>query len=268
MSIEIPELVRRHAAWSNSKADVASRCSLQYDFKYGSQKRKELVPFRGSRVGTAAHLALQFVLTGVSLKNAIQRAIAENGLTSGEVEDLRAFEERITHFYERITAFKRANNVTKTFVEVKWGLRADFTPARFFDDDVFFRGVLDFAMLIDDAQLVIIDHKSGKKKDIEEHQHQINSYLVLAQVNIPTLRSGQGAIHYLSDGAIDWDPRKTISVEHVQEHLRPWLINHLSRSCAQLGAPPAPTEGWWCGWCGYKPICPRFTPDAASRKTE
>ena len=255
--VTVPEHVLKNGPWSISKAGVIQKCSLQYDFKYG-QKRPELVTHFDSRVGTAVHKALEFALGGTKVKQAFTFAIDQSELTTEEVEKVQSFYEQVDKFVKRMDGFKARYGVKpqNVFLEHKVGVAADFTHRQFFDKSALFRGVMDYALLTANNDMVIIDHKSGKQKDMKEYADQCKAYCILALALFPDLKGVQTAINFIQTDKLEWNPR--VTAETIRNEYQPWLVNYLINSCDGLLRPPEPTKGWFCNWCGYKPICPKF----------
>lgn len=259
MTITIPEHVLKHGPWSFSKAGVIQKCSLQYDFKYGPNKQPETpTPSPDSRVGVAVHKALEYALDGIKVRDSFRFAIDQGELTSDEVERVNSFIEQVERFVERIKRFKAKYGVTPSnvLIEHRVGVSPDFKNVPFFDKTGLFRGVIDFAMITGHGDAVIIDHKTGKQKEISEYADQCKAYCVLAVIMRPELKGVQTAINFVQTDQLVWNPR--VSADTIRAEYVPWLIKFLEESTQKLLQPVAPTQGWWCGWCGYKDRCPDF----------
>jgi hypothetical protein len=252
---EIPEHVLQHAPWSISKAGVIEKCSAQFDLKYGPNKIKELVQYNAATVGVAVHKALELALDGNPVKIAFRHAIDQCGLTTNEAEETMAFYDQIERFVKKMALFQQKHGVLpqNKYIERKWALKHDFTATEFFDKKGFFRGVVDFGMLTAANDLVIIDHKTGKQKELKEYEAQFRSYCLMALAKIPDLRGVQTAVNFVQTDQLVWN--KYVTAETIKTEYRPWLIEYLTKSCAGLLKPPIAVKGWYCDWCGYKPIC-------------
>jgi hypothetical protein len=284
-----PAHILTYGPWSISKVGSIEKCSLQFDYKYGPQKQKELETYFESRIGVAVHHALELALGGTAIRTAFQHSADKHELTSNEIEELEAFYEQIQRFAAKMSAFQQKHGVhpAHVMIEKKLGMRSDFTSCSFFEKGVpdvcgvcrksrenhdsagkcqygdtvfketlpvFFRGVVDFAMLTKNKDLIIIDHKSGKEKDISQYEAQFKSYCLMAHATIPDLRGVQTAINFVMTDKMIWNPY--VKADVIRNEYRPWLVEYLTRSCEKLLRPPSPSQGWWCNWCGYKSICP------------
>lgn len=256
--MDIPEYVLKNGPWSISKAGVAERCSLQYDFKYGGHKQKEVVTFDFSRLGIAVHTALELALDNVPVRTALLHAADRSELTTNEIEKLEAFHDQVVRFVELMDRFKKQHGVKPQHVmrERKWGLTREFKRTGFFDKDVFFRGVVDYALLTARNDLIIIDHKSGKDKPLEYYEPQFRAYCLMALAEMPGIRGVQTAINAIFSDRLDWNKFK--SREVIQNEYQPWLIKYLSDASIGLIEEPKPNVGKHCGFCGYQPLCPAF----------
>lgn len=286
---QFSDLVLKFGPWSISKAGTAEKCSLQFDFKYGAQKQKELETYQESNIGVAVHLALELALGATPLKAAFQMAGDKYELTDHELEQLESFYEQVGRFVAKMAKFQTKHGVhpAHVMIERRMGIRADFSACSFFEKGggcshcqravaahvdgmcvsrvptpykealpVFFRGVVDYAMLTKDKNLIIIDHKSGKEKDLSFFQPQFKSYCLMAQAAIPDLKGIQTAINFVMTDNLVWNPY--VKASTIRDEYRPWMVEHLAKSCEKLEGGVSASKGWWCDWCGYKSICPTF----------
>lgn len=279
--LEIPDHVLRNGPWSISKAQVAEKCSLQFDYKY-RQKVKEVAVYQASRVGVAVHRSLELSLQGTPLKQAFAIAADEGELTENERIELYTFWDQVDKYVKYIAGLKRSVGCKDELFERRWGIRADGTKCGFFDKDVFFRGVVDHAILTAANDLIIVDHKSGKERDLPYYTPQFRGYCLMAMGWRPNLRGVQTAVHFVLPGTMKWNrpvARKTILEGRVTEHgvvedsYRDWLVQFLTESCTKLLAPPVVVtnkrEKWKCDWCGFRTICKGpFAAEAHSAEPE
>jgi len=186
----IPEHVVQNGPWSISKAGVIAKCSQQFAFKYGTLKQAERTVFVESRIGSTVHKALEFALEGMKLKDAFRFAKDQYELTTDEAEKLMSFYGQVESFVARMTAFKARHGVQPrdVFIEHKVGVSHDFKSVPFFERTGLFRGVMDYALRTANNDMVIIDHKSGKQKDLKEYDAQCRAYSILALAMFPDLR--------------------------------------------------------------------------------
>jgi hypothetical protein len=182
----VPDYVLKNGPWSFSKAGVIAKCSQQFDYKYGPLRKsfveEQQASSEDSRIGVVVHQALEFGLDGIPVKQAFQFAIDKGELTSDETEKVMSFFDQVSRFVGFIDRFKvkygvRPQNV---FIEYKIGMSPGFKNVTFFDNTGLFRGVLDFMMLTAHGDAVVIDHKSGKQKEMAHYEDQCKAYCILA----------------------------------------------------------------------------------------
>jgi CRISPR/Cas system-associated exonuclease Cas4 (RecB family) len=257
------ERVLKHGPWSISKANLLDLCGAQYAYKY-VEKMKEGRKSSSSRVGVVAHALLEAELTkgGQDLPALLQNAIEKEGLTSDEQREVRTRLPAIADFGTRIRRFKEANDVQQEFVEHQLAIRPDFSRTTFFDKSGLLRGVLDHGMITRDNVMIVLDHKSGKKKKIEEHSTQFYAYMLMVMANFPVV-AVQCGINYIGSEQVDWFPRQNgesgaWTREEVST-LRPWLEHYLNKSVRKLQLidehHAEPETGWQCDYCGYVDAC-------------
>jgi putative RecB family exonuclease len=248
--------VLSNGPWSISKLGVIEKCSQQYFYKYQEKLAEVTPPQPESLVGTAVHTALELALTGTPVARALFVAGKKHGLTSNELEDLDARSEQVADFVQRVGSFKAKYGVRETLVERKWGMTSDFRGTGFFAKDVFFRGVVDLAMIPANNDLVIIDHKSGKERPLDYYTPQLRVYALMGLAMYPETNNVKFGINFVTANKMVWGevtPAKTVQTEY-----RDWLAAHMNTVCQDLLTPPSPRTSKLCDWCGYKPICPAF----------
>ena len=245
----------KYGPWSLSKADLATQCGLKFHLKYIEKKKEPEVVRPESRVGSAAHKVLELTLQGKDLASSFITATRENKLTTNEAEDLMLFEGNIKEFLERIKKFQTKNPIDKQMVETKFGITLDLRPTTFFGKDVFFRGVFDYAMKLQDKNLIIIDHKTGRPSDdISKHDNQLKSYGLVGMVLFPEINGVQSAIHYVKDGSIKWNTLAT--VQEINDDYISWFVTYLNSSVSTLTREAK--VGWQCNYCGYSGQCEKY----------
>ena len=257
----LPSYAAAGMPWSFSKAGVAAQCALQYDFKYGAARKtytEDKSTFTESRIGSAVHKALELALNGVSIAKAFQVAIESAELAHDEAETTLSFVDNVTAFVKRTAAFRAKYGIKPldVFLEYRIGMSTDFKSIPFFDNSGLFRGVLDLVMLTPYGDAVVIDHKSGKQKEMSEYEAQCRAYCILILARHPQITGVKTGVSFLLTGDLQWNPR--VSAETIRAEYHPWLLKFLTESSAGLQLPPTPNKTRLCGWCGYKALCPEF----------
>lgn len=252
MSKSLPLLA--YNPWSPSKADLAGTCSLAFKLRY-IDKVEGGPRGTAAKVGVAAHRAQELVLEGKEVSEAMEQAIDDCGedLTHSEVEKTRSFTSAIVDFKNKIDAFASKHPVKEFFLEQKWAITPDFTPCDFFDKSGMIRGVVDFGMLLESGHLIVIDHKTGRKRPLDYYGTQLDVYAVMGRAYFPDIEGVQCAVNFLAHDTVDWAPHKKAS--YVGKVLHPWLTNYLNNRASKVEGFEART-GRHCSWCDYKALCP------------
>lgn len=258
------DTVLKYAPWSVSKVGMLERCSRQFLFQY-VQKKPEGRGSTQSRVGIGTHAILEAALkpdvSDIRAPGVIDKALSElkerERPTQEELLTIEGFLPDIEVFAKKFAAFAQSVGAKAILREEKLAIRPDFSSAAFFDDKGLIRGVLDLGIITDHATAIIIDHKTGRKKNIKEHSTQFQVYMLLAMAKYP-IDFVQCGVHYLGhpiswlpapDGAIRAWSRKEVTELHT------WLemyLNHLETRLIQVSTGECAAErGWPCDYCGY-----------------
>lgn len=238
-------------------------------------------------------------------------AVKQGKLTTNEVGAMMSFIPKVESFADWLRNFVHQHKVTETLVEYKMGINrygeaVPFAPSvpwteeellvpweptnrdperpegrplagKELMDAVFngtapvVRGVLDLGLLTGNNDLIVLDHKTGKHKNIADHGPQLNIYRLFAAAHY-NVRSVQCVIHYVESGRFDWTP--PMSREAIIRQLRPWLQVYLNKQHYKLklidesAAPPPAEIGWWCSWCGYVRDCAPGLEEATRRAND
>lgn len=252
----------KHAPWSPSKVDKAMQCAYSFHKLYTDRVPRTSNTY--ARTGVAVHRAQELILEGKKATLAVEQAIEEStDLTHDEKELVQTFIDSMVAFSARLERFKRKHGIEKILLEEKWAITADFEPCDFKDPRAMIRGVVDLAMVTGQGYVIIIDHKSGKKKPVNKFALQLDTYIVMAHAHFPECKGVQAALHFVAHSDIKWDtPRKPAQITKV---LRPWLKNHLITATNHVTERTTHT-GWWCNWCEFKPQCPAWNENGENDK--
>jgi len=255
--MKFSELTLEFAPWSLSKAQTALTCPFRFDLKYVHRVKGKTPPKDSARkVGIAAHAALEMILGGKDLKEAMIKAAVDEELTSIETEDLRSLGHNINNFIERLNTFKKKKDIREQHVEKKFGLTRDLKPTKFFGKDVFFRGVWDLCLISGDPPkkyLIVIDHKSGRTKDLSYYTDQLKLYSLAGVHLFPEIAGVQSAIHYIPDENIVWSTLNSGKI--IKEIYTPWYMDFLNKAAAVIPTKQA-QKCWLCPFCEYHSECP------------
>lgn len=262
----IPQVLR-NAPWSVSKADSLNRCLALYKYKYIDKDREE-TKHAASKVGTATHYVLEVALAvpGSDLEKLAETSVEKFALVSEEARELNDKLADVSNFVSRIRKFKEIHGVTYEQLEQKLAIDAEYNEVPFFDPRALLRGVIDQIMITRDKIAVIIDHKTGRKKPIEQHSVQFYAYMLMALAKYD-IAGVQCAINYVGSPSVDWFPKRNgdpgVWTRNDILSLRPWLETYLNQNGRSLDilqplakGEAAPTNpNILCGWCGYLNKC-------------
>ena len=234
-----------------SKSDLAGKCPYAFGLRYVDK-----VPSKSgthAKIGIAGHRVAELVLKGDKPKEALAQSLAEyDDLTSKEQDKVTALLPAITTFYAKVQDFKHKQGVVDEFLEQQWAVDAQFNAVDWNSPDAFFRGIVDHALLTDKGYLIVIDHKTGRRRPVDYYARQLDAYAVLAVAQMPELKGVQGALHYVGAEAIDWYVMRKREV--IDGVLRSSLVELLQRRAAGLGA-YEPNPNYLCKWCDYLEKC-------------
>lgn len=279
-ALSLHPLVKRHAPWSLSKAGVLQKCARQFNFKY-IIKEKETSKSAQSKVGTTAHAIQEFALNSLPTYEELEaHAIEKMGadqLTHSEKTEVAAKLHGVSDFVTRVSNMKRQYGVRRELVEYQMAVDECWNPVAFHDPRAILRGVLDYGLLTDSGVLLVVDHKSGRRKRITEHSEQFYIYMAMAIAHFSDVVGVQCAINYFGAEKLDWYPRLDQangpwSRSEIEMQIIPWInryLNTLAKRLPRLDAnPPEPETGWQCEYCGFADRCDAGTAYVADKRAK
>lgn len=261
--------IMKHAPWAITKVGLVEQCAWRFTQKYVLKRWDVEQPGPEARMGVAVHKYLEARLQGRPPREALQLAEHNGELTSDEYEALLTRRDGMESFVVRIEAFRKKQGISQRGVltEKELAVRVDFSATGYKSADAFLRGSIDLALVTPRGELIIIDHKSGVEKPIEEHDLQCRAYAVFAVANMPFIRSVQTAIHYTQSGKLDWN--KPYTLDRIRDEFQPWLMKYIERATVGLACEPKPTTGWWCDTrCGFRGECPAYAKVANEQRSK
>lgn len=255
-----------YAPWSPSKASLAAQCGKAFKLRY-IDKVKGLEQSSVAKIGNVAHRAQELAINGTSTSTAIKTATGEkDNLTHKEREILQSFAGSVDLFLQKLNEFGNKYPIKETRTEMEWAITSDYKPCGYWDSEAMIRGIVDVALLLENGYLIIIDHKSGKKRAISKYAVQLDVYTVMGYAQFPGVKGVQTAINFMAhDADIKWGPPR--SPEYIETVLQPWLTKYLTDKVTKLetfGASITPL----CGWCDYRDICEEWLAHGEIRKQE
>ena len=273
-------------AWSFSKLKMLNKCPLQFYLKYVVKAKPDQPPAISAvtEQGKAAHEILELVIKGKSIGDAFRlikhkySEILPGTLWSDGPPDedgvihekggVGRAEYSITKFREKLDAFEKQNPVKRYITELKIGVTEAWEPTGFFtydkekpDNNVFFRGVIDLTVQLENYDALFLDHKFGPPAivGVKNFKDQLDIYKVLFSKGVQRYGNGQSAVHFVRDGEITMG---SITSQHDIENT---FVNRVRFSIQ--GAIDGLKEtkyfkhkrGTHCQWCDFNAICKEGT---------
>lgn len=258
MSIEPSPFVLEHAPWSYSKAETAAQCPYRFYLTY-VEKRKRGRPNADALVGQAVHKILEFMISGRNWNLAYEAAMESYpDLTSNELDRVQEMRFAAKNFIEKLGRYQDRHHIADTWIERKMGIDIDGKPTKFFSDAVFFRGVVDLALFPKDrGHVIVLDHKTGKRRSLHYYEKQFDCYLLLVKATLSTLTQGRVGIHWTKDDVIELS-KKARNISDIQPY-REQLIEWLNQSVKDTANFEMTKRGPLCPWCDHQGSCPEFS---------
>lgn len=267
--------VLRHRPWSVSKLGTLD-CPRSFWYRYvlldrGTETGSE------SKIGSVVHNVQEHSLLGHELSEGarLDQEADKALLTEEERASAGQRMEGVKAFTERVKVWEEKNEVVDRVVEGSFAIGLDWNKCEETDKNVLVRGRIDYVGVTPRGLARVVDHKTGKKREIDYHTTQLHTYGLLTLPRYPHIKAIQAGIHYVGDPELHWLP--VISAYDVVNRLRPWFVTTLNRQTTNLvqieqgkaKAKPTPL----CGWCSYKDKCPegkeyleRRAAEAAAKK--
>lgn len=267
---ECPELrMDRYGfgAWSYSKMKVLEKCPLNFYLKY---VLKIKVPSEiGGRtetlsadVGSAGHRILEFVMLGKQISDSFaltKKEYVPAKLTEKQWEDnVVNLEMSVIAFKERMDNFSRKHPIRRVFTEMRVGVTKDWEGCKFFDEEAYWRGIIDLCLQLEDGNLIILDHKTASgftPTSTRNYDTQLNSYKPLFHHGVSPINGSQAGIHFIRAGEVK------MGAYHSREEIEGKLVKSLEWELS--GCVDRVSEigyfkhvcGSYCQWCDYAAVC-------------
>jgi CRISPR/Cas system-associated exonuclease Cas4 (RecB family) len=253
---ELPsDFVRKFAPWSVSKINVAAQCPYRFYLQYTEKKKMGLPTTSAALVGRAIHTLMENNTKGFKPEVAKRLAIEMHNLTTNEIETVEGFLPAIAKFNSRMAAYQTRMSLGKLQPEQLWAIDFAGKPAKYWGKNVFLRGAVDLhATFLKRPYAFVLDHKTGKWKELNEYKWQFAAYKLLLRTHKPEVIKIQIGVNHLFTETIDMkqgldDVRDVATMfsafmKYVNEQTRAAYNHNITR------------RGPLCDWCDYKTICP------------
>lgn len=267
MSEEKPsKFLIEYKPWSYTKLQVAKRCPTQFYKKYVNKEKTTSRDSAEALVGKAVHKLIELLLRGYEWDLAYQKVEVEHRLTSEEILRVKDFEPDVRNFLHGLKVHNKNTDIKTQKVELQYAIDTNCNPVKnFFDNSSFFRGVIDLALFPEkDPVVIVLDHKTGKRKNISEFQEQLESYVILLKAHHPNLQHAKIGIHFLQTKEIDFMPWKSIA--DIQPY---WdsLIRYMNNLTVETHQFDTVRTNWWCNYCDYRTTCKGYDRDQNTTTT-
>lgn len=143
----------------------------------------------------------------------------------------------------------------KKFVEIKLGVRKDFTPCGYFDDDVYLRVIIDYCNVSPDGtEILVVDHKTGKDGYPDVDQLRDNAVVLFA--HYPKAQIVKGLLAFL-------DHDTNAPAEFHRDYLEDYQ-DQVLQDCSEIDLALLEQDfpyqpGPLCPWCP-KTDCKHWSP--------
>lgn len=268
-------------AWSPSKVKMLEKCPYQFYLKYILKVGPDddhVQDTAMADVGTIAHRILEHVVLGKSVSDAYAATKIEHCEVPPELikkgkanitqlkwtESIETLESNIITFAEKMDIFNRNNKVIAMHTELKLGVTKDWKKTTFFGNDVYFRGIVDLAIEIDNGpgyrpDMLIIDHKHGGGEfgtpSTRNYQQQLDAYKPMLHYGLKPLSGAQAGIHFIKEGKTAYDEYS--DAETIETKLRKkveWTIDGAVDTTIERGFFKH-IRGNHCRWCEFDTQC-------------
>lgn len=249
------------APWSISKLKCLQKCPFQFYLKYilKIKRPEEIVGKQDTLladVGSSGHRILELVVIGKDIPTAFKMTKAEfvpKKLTEEQwKEHVENLEMSVIAFQERMHKLERVHKIKRLLTELRLGVTKDWQPTGFFDNDVYFRGIIDLVVQLDNLDIIIIDHKTGGGEgSIRVYEDQLNSYKALVHKGSTPVKGAQAGIHFIRAQEVKMGNFST--VEEIEKKLisnLEWTLEGAVEKVKELGYWKH-IRGTACKYCEY-----------------
>lgn len=264
--------------WSSSKLKMAEKCPFQFYLQYVLKIKPDPDHVQDTEladVGTTCHKILEYVVMGHDIPEAFRLAKRDHC----EVEDNKPgnanisqalWDEKVVNteasiiaFKERLDAFARNNNIKEKLTELRLGVTKDWKPTGFFSKDVYFRGIIDLILFMDNGpgqpdDALIIDHKTGGgefSNSLKNYDQQLNTYKPLVHYGLRKVAGSQSGINFIRAQKLimgEYDDASEIETVHVRK--LEWLLSAAVDRIKELGYFKH-VRGSHCVYCVFNEKC-------------
>ena len=248
------DFVRQYAPWSISKLDVAALCPHKFYLQYHEKRKMGIPASSAALVGRAVHTLLEDITRGYKLEIARKLAVEMHELTTTEIESVDGFIPAALKFMSRIQAYRKRHDLGPLQAEQKWAIGFDGKPLGYWHNDVFLRGSVDLnATFNKKPYALVIDHKTGKQKELDAYAGQFAAYKLLLKAHKPKVQKVQTGINHLFSETVDMS--KGLSDVRDITALLDDFIRYANTQTKTAYNHHVTRRSPLCDWCDYKAVC-------------
>ena len=252
------------APWSISKLKCLQKCPFNFYLKYVLKVKvpEDIAAKQDSLsadVGSSAHRILELIVLGRDVPTAYKLAKAEfvpKKLTEEQWKEyVETLEMSVISFQERMQRLERNYKIKRLLTELRMCVTKDWEPTEFFADDVYFRGIIDLVVQLENLDIIIIDHKTGGGEgSIRAYEDQLDSYKALFHKGKMAVKGAQAGIHFIK--AQDVKMGEFSPVEDIEKKIianLEWTLEGAVERVKELGYWKH-IRGSHCKWCDYDQV--------------
>ena len=223
------------APWSFSKLKCLEKCPFQFYLKYLVKLKVKVPEMQGlplAEIGSAAHKILELTVTGKTITDSFKHAKGSYLEAIGEEywkSHVETLELSISQFMVKLDSFEKANPIKRLLPELRLGVDAEWNPVSFWDKKVFFRGIVDLLVQLENRDGIILDHKTGgggAYASLKNYKAQLDTYKVLIHFGLENLNGAQSGIHFIREGQILLD--EYADRTEIETRLKDRLLHYIT----------------------------------------
>lgn len=251
--------------WSYSKKKLLQQCPFKFFLNYIIKWKVPRIvdgSLPVTDIGSALHLILEHVTVGKSITDAYKITHRKHFDAIGQEfwdQYVIGNEYNIVAFRQRLDDFERKFPIKRFLCEIRMGVTKNWEPADFFGNDVYYRGVVDLVIQMENGDGLIIDHKSVLNSNgflsVKNFKEQLEVYKPLIHHGLIPLNGAQSGIHFIADGEVKFDDYHTKEqIEGRLRHMVEYNVDSAIENVKELGFFKHKAGGH-CKWCDYRVMC-------------
>ena len=217
-------------AWSMSRLDVFESCPYRAFLQFVEKiPGPELVAPEGKD------------------EHPLARGTRLHSLAEQFIKDKIIFPEELCRFTEDFSTVRSCfvDTPDRCFVEEEWAITDTWNTTGWFAEDAWGRMKLDYAQLLDDTSMLVVDFKTGKKYP-PKHIQQGQLYALVASIRQPQVENFNVEFWYLDSGDKLQQNYTRTQVLVFQDD-----FDRRARTMTTATEFPPKSSAWNCRFCPY-----------------